>query len=336
MKFGLAIPTCREASPYPLGFTNPTVLRDLAVVAERLGYWSLWANDHLANTPAQLTSHDRTPNYYEPLVTYAHLAAVTNRIKLMTATFVTPMREPVLFAKQVAVVDQLSGGRLIVGMGLGSQREEFEALARNPKWSRGAMQDEFVGVLRMLLDEGKGSFEGKYYKFTDIVMAPPPVQRPFPIYLSGNVPDAIERVATLANGWIVSQTSPEELGERVKVLRGAAAQAGRDPAAFEIALFINNISIDRTEEAAIAAFEDLRRISRPRAPRPAPPGAAPRPVGQRTSSSLVGTPEQIAERIREFKAVGVDHMGLVFVGRTPNEIVTRAALFATEVMPLVA
>lgn len=332
MQFGLAIPTCREASPYPIGFTSPEVLRELAVTAERLGYWSLWANDHLASLPAQVAALEGTPNHYEPLVTYAHLAAITERIKLMTATFVTPMREPVLFAKQVAVVDRLSGGRLIVGMGLGSERQEFEALARNPKWGRGAMQDEFVSALRMLLDEGKGSFEGKYYRFGEIAMEPRPVQQPFPIYLSGNAPDAIERVASMADGWIMSQASPSDVSERVRFLRDHAQRSGRDPNKFPIALLVNNLSIDRTEEGAVAAFEAAQRTRRSRLPRTAGP-EKPRATGALSSNRLVGTPAQIAGWLNEYRAAGVDHVGLQFVATTPTEIASRAALFAREVMP---
>ncbi|HET8568020.1 MAG TPA: TIGR03619 family F420-dependent LLM class oxidoreductase [Candidatus Limnocylindria bacterium] len=322
MRFGLAVPTCREASPYPLGFTSPRVLRDIAAAGERLGFHSLWANDHIASTAAQVAALAQAPNHYDPLVTFAFLAALTERIKLMTATIVTPLREPVLFAKQVAVLDQLSGGRLVVGMGIGSQREEFEALARNPKASRGAMQDEFVAALRMLLDEGGGSFSGRYFKFGDIAMAPRPLQRPFPLYLSGNVPDAIERVASIANGWIVSLVSPDEMREKVALLRGLASAAGRDPASIEVALF-TQVSIAATEEAAQAAFDAAQPGRRGRGH-----------VGG--GNRLIGTPDGIAERLVAYRDAGVGHVGLVFLGRTPGEVVAGATLFAEKVMPRLA
>jgi alkanesulfonate monooxygenase SsuD/methylene tetrahydromethanopterin reductase-like flavin-dependent oxidoreductase (luciferase family) len=164
-------------------------------------------------------------------------------------------------------------------------------------------------------------------------MEPRPAQRPFPIYLSGNAPDAIERVASLADGWIMSQASPSDVGERVRLLRAHAERTGRDPEAFPIALLVNNLSIDRTEEGASAAFEAAQRTRRSRLPRTTGP-EKPRATGALSSNRLVGTPAQIAAWLNEYRAAGVDHVGLQFVATTPMEIMSRAALFATEVMPL--
>ena len=339
MRFGIAIPTCRELSPYPLGFATPEAFREIATTAEDLGFYSLWGNDHLATTPDEVADPDRAPNNYEPFVTYAFIAALTTRIKLMTATLVTPLRQPVLLAKQVATLDRLSGGRLILGIGIGSKRLEFEALTADPKVNRGKLHDEFIEAIRLLLDEHHGSFDGRYFRFGEVTLKPAPVQQPFPLYLSGNVPEALERVASRASGWIVSAgTSNDQLRERIKALRAATERAGRDPQRLEVCL-LQHVAIDATEHGAREVHEALRDNRMPRRGRTAaaPPGPeTPTPVAPgRVAGGLVGTPTQIAERMREYRDIGVDHVGMIVEARTVGELLDRARLFAREVMPQV-
>lgn len=336
MRFGLGIPTCREGSPYPLGFATPELLKESARFAEAAGYYSVWGDDHLASTPGQLEGLSAIPNYYEPLATFAYLAALTTRLRLMTATLVPALREPVLLAKQVAAIDRLSGGRLILGLGLGGQRDEFEALAADPKANRGKMLDEFVEALRQLLETQRGPFTGRYYRFGEIGVGPAPLQRPFPIYLSGQVEDAIERAGAVANGWIVSSATPEQVAERTAILHRAAEAAGRGRDAVEVCLFIH-LSIGSTREAAQAAWDASYGSGQTtRRPKPAPaPGsaAAAQPSMGRSRTNLLGSPEEIRERLAEYARAGVQHVGLVFHAQTGEELLDQAGLFAREVMP---
>ncbi|MDE3111314.1 MAG: TIGR03619 family F420-dependent LLM class oxidoreductase [Chloroflexota bacterium] len=337
MRFGIEIPTCRELSPYPLGFAQPDAFRSIALAAEDLGYYSLWGNDHLVTTPDEVAGADGAPSYYEPFVTYGFLAALTSRIKLVTAIIPTPLRQPVLLAKQVSTLDRLSGGRVVLGLGIGSKRLEFEALATDPKASRGKMHDEFIEAIRILLDEHEGSFEGRYFRFAQVAMKPAAIQQPFPLYLTGTVPDALERVGAVAQGWIVSATmSDDDIRDRIQVLRAAAARAGRDPARIEVCL-LQNVAIDETEEGAKAVHEDLRRLRLPRQPQPhaRPPEAAPTvalPPG-RVSGGVVGTPAQVISCLETYRSIGIDHVGMVIEARTVADLLERARLFAREVMP---
>ena len=129
MKFSVALPSAYEGLGYPIGMVrDPGALALLARAAERLGYDGVWANDHLVTPRFLRGSADDPPAFYEPLVTLAHVAAVTTRIGIGTAVLALPLREPALLAKQAATLDALSGGRLILGVGLGAYPEELVAV----------------------------------------------------------------------------------------------------------------------------------------------------------------------------------------------------------------
>ena len=230
MKFGLGIPTCREGLAYPSGFASLQQVANLARDAERDGFDALWGNDHFVTQQVVMDTLPDPPNFYEPLTTFAYLAGQTTRIRFVVGTVVAPMREPVLLAKQAATLDQASNGRFTLGMGIGAYREEFEAIAHPPpKANRGAMLEESVLALRLLFEERRAQFAGKYIQFPEIEVWPKPVQRPFPIFLGGNSDSAIERAGRLAHGLIVSGVSPQQTGAAVEKVRTAAASAGRDP-----------------------------------------------------------------------------------------------------------
>src|SRR5215472_954639 len=118
MQFGLGIPTCREGRTYPCGFADMSQIAALARDAEQLGFDSLWANDHLATQRAVLAEQSEPANFYEPLITFAYLAALTTRIRFVVATIVAPLRQPVLLAKQAITLDRASQGRFVLGLGI--------------------------------------------------------------------------------------------------------------------------------------------------------------------------------------------------------------------------
>lgn len=300
MRFGLGLPTCREGR-YPIGFAGPETFRAIATTAEELGFHALWANDHqAAPAAARSVPLDRLPSYYESLVTLGFVAGFTSRIRLMTTVIVASMRQPVLFAKQVAALDRLSGGRFVLGIGLGNDRAEFEAIVGHPEWHRGRMLDEFVDAIRLLLDEQRGAFEGKYFRFGELSVAPPPTQRPFPVYLSGNGPLALRRIGTRADGWIVAMLTPEQIGESVAVIRREAAAAGRDPSAIGINMFLwSSIGPERRAD----------------------------PLG------FVGPAPDLVAVCREYEAAGVDHIGIIPAARGLDEYLEQARLVARDVMP---
>src|SRR5262245_55565497 len=151
LRFGVHIPTCIEVMMYPVPFARPEDILPTAQLAERVGFDSVWGNDHMTTQRYVQREWPEPPNFYEPLITFTWVAARTERIKLATGIIVLPMRTMPVLAKQVATLDQLSGGRMILGVGTGAYREEYEALypdARDAR--RGEIVDEGMRALRLL------------------------------------------------------------------------------------------------------------------------------------------------------------------------------------------
>src|SRR5262249_21226933 len=166
LRFGVHIPTCIEGMMYPVPFARPEDILPTAQLAERVGFDSVWGNDHMTTQRYVQQEWPAPPNFYEPLITFTWVAARTERIKLATGIIVLPMRTMPVLAKQVATLDQLSGGRMILGVGTGAYREEYEALypdARDAR--RGEIVDEGMRALRLLFTERKASFRGKHVRF---------------------------------------------------------------------------------------------------------------------------------------------------------------------------
>jgi probable F420-dependent oxidoreductase len=213
----------------------------LAQRAEELGYASLWAFQRLlypADT-AQADAPRRWPPVYrsvgDPLVTLAFLAARTVRVRLGVAVLNMPWFSPLLLAKQTASLDAVSGGRLDVGLGLGWAAEEYTATGA-PMDQRGARAEEFVACLRACWTDPVVDFHGRFHDVGPAYVDPKPVQQPHPpILLGGGVDAALRRAGRTADGWISSSGQDlSEIGAAGEVVRGAARDAGRDPAAVRI------------------------------------------------------------------------------------------------------
>jgi probable F420-dependent oxidoreductase len=242
MRFGVALPNYG-----PLACAD--TLARLARRAEALGVDSIWMSDHLVAPVgvASIYPYDRRPDakpgdmgvierFYEPLTTLAWLAGQTRRVRLGVSAYVLPYRNPVLTAKLAATLDDLSGGRLILGIGTGWLREEFEALAV-PFAARGARTDEYLAVLKALWAGGEARFTGRHYRLPPVRTGPPPAQRPHPpLWIAGNSPRALERAARLGDGWHAIDLSPAELAPQVRALRARVAAHGRAPGAVCVSL----------------------------------------------------------------------------------------------------
>ena len=245
MKYGLAMP-----NRGPLA--QPGHLVTLATRAEELGFHSLQIGDHIV-LPNRISS--RYPyaeggvftgavsgEAFEPLTELSFLAGVTRKIRLATSVMIVPHRNPLLAAKMLATLDVLSGGRLILGIGAGWMREEFEALGLPPFDERGAVTDEYVRAFKELWTSDNPTYDGNYCQFSDIKFLPKPVQMPHPpIWVGGENPRAIRRAAELGNGWIPIGSNPDfpmgtpkQLSARMKQLASAAVRAGRDPSEIEV------------------------------------------------------------------------------------------------------
>ncbi|MBI4639447.1 MAG: TIGR03619 family F420-dependent LLM class oxidoreductase, partial [Candidatus Tectomicrobia bacterium] len=295
----------------------------IAQAAEKLGFYAVMGNDHIITPKSVQQSFPDPPNFYELLMTSAFLAPVTGRLKLIMGVIVVPLRDPVILAKQVATLDVLSGGRVILGVGIGSHREEFEALyPRRRRANRGEILEESIQALKVLFGERRASFEGKYVQFRDVEISPKPQQRSMPLIVSGNAPDAIRRAARLGNGWLASGMPPEEIREAAAILRETAAAHGRDFSTFDVALQFS-IAIGRSREEAEAKFRRWQSAL-----------LRNQPVESFARRNLFGTPDEIKSRIEEYANAGVTHLaGIRFAAQTVSELLEGMTLFAETVMP---
>jgi probable F420-dependent oxidoreductase len=216
---------------------------------ESAGFDSLWVSDHVVQpnvieswypfgADGKATWPTDTP-YLEALVVLAAAAAVTDRVRLGTASLVLPQRNPVLLAKQVATVDAMSGGRVALGIGAGWLREEFEALD-TPFETRGARMVEWIGLLRDCWTGRPAAHSGTHYELPGGTMVFPAPAHQIPLYIGGHSPVALKRAGRLADGWLAQQAvpalDPDQLAADIAVIREAASAAGRDPAKLHVVL----------------------------------------------------------------------------------------------------
>jgi probable F420-dependent oxidoreductase len=199
--------------------TDPDVLTRRARLAEEVGFESLWVGDHILLPPGP---GDQPRLEVVTVLTY--LAAVTSRVRLAAGVFVLPQRQPVLFAKQLASLDVLSGGRLIIGVGAGYVEDELSAMGV-PLSERGARTDEYLGAMSALW--ASRDFAGKFVSFTGI-QRPLPVQQPYPpIVVGGEAPSALRRAVLHGNGWYGWNLDVDQTAAALAKLRSAIAQVER-------------------------------------------------------------------------------------------------------------
>jgi probable F420-dependent oxidoreductase len=300
------------------------VLTRLARTADALGYSVLTISDHVvlpktSSAPYPYEHSGAFPGgaqqpFIEPIPHVAWLLAVTKRVKVAISVLVVPYRNPVVTAKQLATIDAMSGGRLVVGVGVGWWPEEFEALAAPPFAERGAVTDEYIHLMKALWTQNDPRFEGKYYRIGDVTMFPKPVQKPHPpIWVGGHTEPALRRTATLGDAWHPiglrgpAGLAPDELAEKLDRIRTLARAAGRDPAAIRVA-FRAPIDLWPTHGKAPGSAERL----------------------------LAGPPAKIAADIQAYEAAGVDT--LIFDFTRPDAAAMLAVMrrVAREVRPLLA
>jgi probable F420-dependent oxidoreductase len=211
---------------------DPGAVRDFAQAAESLGYEHLLVFDHvLGADPSKRERWERpyshTDTFHEPFVLFGYLAAITEKIEMTTGILILPQRQTALVAKQAAAVDVLTGGRLRLGIGIGWNDVEYEALDENFH-NRGRRSEEQIELLRLLWTQEVVNFEGRYHKVTHAGINPLPVQRPIPIWFGGGAPQVVKRLARLGDGWF-PQFQPDSSGqERISEMRQQARTAGRD------------------------------------------------------------------------------------------------------------
>ena len=209
-------------------------VRAYAEHVEALGFTHLLAYDHVVGADPNVHAgwdgpYDLHNTFHEPLVTFGYLAAVTTSLELVTGILILPQRQTVLVAKQAAEVDLLSGGRLRLGIGLGWNAVEYEALGEDFS-NRGKRSEEQVDLMRTLWTEQTVTYHGTYHQVTGAGLAPLPIQRPIPVWFGASSSRARRRAGRLGDGWFPMVGPGPKLDQALQEVAQAATEAGRDPA----------------------------------------------------------------------------------------------------------
>ncbi len=306
MKFGVFLPISGRAS-------GPDVLAEAAQSAEAQGFDAVWSADRVV-TPWEIkTPYPYSENqefivppdrpFLDSLTCLAFLAGCTQKITLGISVLVLPYRHPLYWARVATSIERLAKGRLIMGIGVGWMREEFEALGV-PFEARGRMTDEQLQIIDKLWTQEHITFDGEFYHIHDVAFHPKPIQQPrIPIWVGGEGRAAQRRAAKYGDAWFsyYVRITPAELRAGYENVQRMAAEAGRDPAQVK---FTCCRAIEVTNE----------------------------PVPQ-DESILRGTTQQLREALKVYQDIGVEHLALQFmVPRWPDRV-AQIARFAEEVLP---
>jgi probable F420-dependent oxidoreductase len=304
---------------------NVETFRKVSARAEEIGFHAIWIADHVLFPDASEVAHPFGYNsntgreddnvggahnvrsedpIYEALATMSFLAGITERVRIGVGVLVIPYRNPVLTAKMLSTIDVLSGGRVILTAGVGWLKEAFTALEADYD-HRGAVTNEYLKLMKVIWTDPKPRFEGEHYTLEPGVrFNPMPVQKPhIPIWVGGVSGPALRRAATLASGWLGVYQTLEDTAAMHARLTGLLRERDRDPAAFTFA-----------HRLRFQVVADAGDVDQP----------------------CIGSPRKIADSIRHFHDVGVEHLLLAPPpGPTTAALLEQADRFANDVKPLV-
>lgn len=240
MEFGVTFPQTEIG-------TDPSSIQRYAGTVEELGYDHVLAYDHVLGVepprPDWDGAYDYTDQFLEPFVLFAHQAAVTTDLRFVTGVLVLPQRETPLVAKQAATLDVLSGGRFVLGAGVGWNEREYRNLDKEFR-NRGARIEEQVSVLRELWQHALVDFDGEWHRIHGAGIDPRPIQRPIPVWMGGGADVVLRRIARLGDGWIAPSWPMPEFRSKLGTLRESLEGEGRDPDDFPVHVRLDPETLD--------------------------------------------------------------------------------------------
>ena len=323
--------------PHSRCFASPDAIARVAELAEELGFWGLSVEDHYLLPKHPCASPDAVDGrtIYESLTTLAFVAARTSRIRLVTGVLVLPYRHPIAVAKEAATIDALSGGRLLLGAGVGALRQrlsaegvnlvssatlatrEFDAL--NVIGHRGRLADEYLEALVALLSEDPASYRGEHVSFDGLDLYPRPTQDRIPIWIGGRSEAALRR-AGRHDGWFPSQCTVDYLRTGRERVLAFAAEAGTPlPADFGPSNAACVLPDDAVAHDAMERLYGYYFTSREAL----------------LAGTFTGAPERVAERIRAYREAGATFLDLRLLPISLESILDQLRLIAREVVPAV-
>jgi len=329
MRIGASLPTSG-----PLA--SSAFIRGFARTCEDWGYDTVWMSDHVTWTAEDAAHHlpvgsldlwreGMEPQHYDPMATLSYLAGMTSRVRLGTGILVLPVRNPVVLAKEAASLDELSGGRLMLGVGVGGTGfadAEFGAVGAQPlRRHRGRVMDEWIEIMRGVWSQPSFRHDGEFIQVGDTTIYPKPRQPGGPpILVGGDSPTALERVARHADGSLVTRLAPARVAQRREQLADLAKPHGRSGIDFHLAV-VRWLSIADHQGVAEAAAE--------------PTLAGMRRGGRAVTDDVlhfVGTPDRLREMVAEFHSAGVDEVILQVIGASEAAVIESLQRFREEVL----
>lgn len=298
---------------FGVGLAPAATLLDWGAAAERLGYDTIWYRDHVLWHSAVL----------DPFSMLGALAARTSRARLGTGVLLLPLRHPVLVAKATATLDYLSGGRAILGVGVGGEfAPEFQACGV-PLDERGRRADEGIEAIRALWTESPASYKGRFVQLDGVVMEPRPVQMPHPpLWVGGRSEAALRRAARHADGWMAYFATPDRLRESAEMIAGYRAKCADRPAPCRTGIILYVCVAPTREEAVRHAEHFLTTEYR-------------QPFGHLVERyCALGTPDDCAAAIQALVDAGAGHVAVIPT-RPPEHVLDQLATIASDVMPRV-
>lgn len=307
MKLGISLPTVGPAG-------DRDFILQTAVAADRLGFSSVWISSHVALPKRRVTacSYPRATTesaygwgvpWLDPIAVMGVVAGQTETVEIGTHVLALPYRHPVILANELAALDHLSDGRIILGVGTGWMEEEFAAVGVSPK-ERGSRTNEYIKVLRTLWSSEKPtSFSGKYVTFEDIWLASRPARKGGPpIFVGGNSPAAIRRVGRLGDGWLGHEVYHDEVPRLRELLHETATKERRDPDSIVLSV----------RRGLLPPFEVTDFLS--------------------DRACIQGDADEVAEAIARYESAGVSLL-VLDLSMLPREMVATMEWLAEEVVP---
>jgi probable F420-dependent oxidoreductase len=310
MNIGVSLPTVG-----PIG--EREFVLDIARAADRAGLHSVWGTDHVIFPKERKTPYPYQRStteilfspgidWLDPVATMGVVAGATERVEIGTAILVLPYRNPVVLANELASLDRLSEGRIILGIGVGWMVEEFDAIGV-PANERGARTDEYIRAMKALWSSpGYVTFEGRFVSFRDATLASKP-RRPGgpPIYVGGNSAPALKRAGAIADGWLGMEIFVDEIADARAAVEKAAADAGREPSSVALAV----------RRGVLPPFEVSNMLP------------------ERTA--IAGSPREVADELLRYREEGVS-LAVLDLAMFPAEAVRAIEWLAGEVLPLLS
>jgi len=336
VEFGVRLPV---AGP----LATPAAVKRTAQRAEQLGFDALWVHDFIGWTGFQDRTHvscgsveaveaaNKPPMFFESLTNLAFLAGITERIRLGVAVLCLPYRNPIIAAKQVANIDVLSNGRLILGIGTGAPKSthnvDFEVLGVSRK-TKYEVTTDYLRAMQAVWTMDRPAYQGEFISFPETEINPKPVQKPYPpLWVGGASDKAVEFAAEFCTGWLPPWIPPDQYPARIESLYAKAREKGRGDVQFDIATEVY-VCVDRSSQAAQSNAARTLGILPEGFAADATPAAV-------RDAGLIGSPDEVVEKLRRYVEAGVSHYEMKFIYRNVDHLLEQLDLFSREIMPAV-